>query len=107
MSAPVPPDDGKGVKTIGMILPGILKGIKPRSSGIIFLIEQKWRDIAGRFAGHSRPAKVEKGILTVYVDSSAWLSEMSRFGKRDMLLSLDKSIGKDIVTGLSLVLDPD
>ncbi len=103
----LPPAQDSGPETIGAILPGIMSRIKPKSSGVIFLIESKWADVAGKAAAHSKPAKLEKGVLTVYVDSSSWLSELSRFGKKGIKSGLDRYVGKDIVSDLHFVLDPD
>ena len=103
----LPPSPGAGAEAIGAILPGILGRIKPKSTGVIFLIEDKWAEIAGKAAAHSKPAKLEKGVLTVYVDSSSWLNELSRFGRKSIQSGLNRHVGKDIVTELHFVLDPD
>lgn len=62
-------------------------------------VEERWREIAGNAASHTRPAALRKTILTVFVDSSAWLQEMS-IRKRIVLKQLKRAFGKDKISGI-------
>jgi hypothetical protein len=68
----------------------------------------KWPDIAGPdVAQHTRPGRLEKGRLTVYVDSSVWLSELSRFGLDVLLRNIRQRYTSGKIDSVSLQLDPD
>ena len=48
---------------------------------------------------HARPVSLRKGVLTVFVDSSGWMHEMS-FQKRKLLKQLKRVFGKDKILGI-------
>ena len=63
-------------------------------------IEVKWKEIAGETGfKHSRPIVFKKNILTVYVDNSVWMQELS-MQKRKILKSLQKELGKDRISDI-------
>ncbi len=56
-----------------------------------------WRGMVGEvIAKHSKPVALEKGYLTVNVDSSPWLNELQRFSKPLILQKLQDKLGKSI-----------
>ena len=61
-------------------------------------IEERWKEIAGE-AGfkHTRPVTLRNCVLTVRVDSSVWLQEMS-MQKRKILKQLKSIFGKDRIS---------
>ncbi len=63
-------------------------------------IETRWSGIVGE-AGfkHSRPVVFKKSVLTVYVDNSVWMQELS-MQKRKILKSLQKELGKDRISDI-------
>ncbi len=62
---------------ISDILPRAIEALEIENWGPSRLCE-RWLEIAGALAGrHSRPAGVRGGVLTVEVDSSVWLSELT------------------------------
>ncbi|MDA0578097.1 MAG: DUF721 domain-containing protein, partial [Verrucomicrobia bacterium] len=68
----------------------------------------EWPHLVGNdVARHTRPAGLERRVLLVYVDSSVWLSELQRFGQKQILTNLQKRFGQDCVPALRLRLDPD
>jgi predicted nucleic acid-binding Zn ribbon protein len=63
-------------------------------------IEDQWKTMVGASgANHSRPASLRKGVLTVFVDSSGWMQEMS-MQKRKILKQLKRQFGKDKISGI-------
>ena len=62
-------------------------------------VEERWREIAGDGAGHTRPVALRKTVLTVFVDSSSWLHEMA-MRKRNLLKQLKRAFGKDKISGI-------
>ena len=71
-------------------------------------LESCWGDIVGKaVARHSRPGRIEGHTLTVFVDSSVWLSELSRTGRKTMLRALRERFPDGKITDLRFSLDPD
>jgi len=71
------------------------------------LIED-WTALVGQqIARNARPGKVERGTLFVYVNHSVWLNELSRYGKKEILQSVQERFGSARVRTLRLQLDPD
>jgi predicted nucleic acid-binding Zn ribbon protein len=71
-------------------------------------LQAEWATVAGAgVASHSRPGRLERGNLTVFVDSSVWLSELSRYGQKQMLANIRRRFGESRVSTLSFRLDPD
>ena len=62
-------------------------------------VEERWRKIAGNAALHTRPVSLRKSTLTVFVDSSAWMQEMT-LRKRTVLKQLKREFGKDKISGI-------
>ena len=63
-------------------------------------IESQWKALVGMAAARrTRPASLRKGILTVFVDSSGWLQQMT-LQKRKILKQLKRSFGKDRISGI-------
>lgn len=68
---------------------------------------EKWEDIVGQdVAKHTRPGSFEHGVLTIYVDSSPWLSVLEREFKPAILKSLQNGIDQKNIKSLHLKLDP-
>ena len=63
-------------------------------------IEGQWKTLVGPAAArHTRPAALRKGMLTVFVDTSGWLQQMT-LQKRKTLKQLKRSFGKDKILGI-------
>ncbi len=63
-------------------------------------IEGRWKALVGVVAAkHTRPAALRKGTLTVFVDSSGWMQEMT-MQKRKILKQLKRQFGKDKISGI-------
>ena len=61
-------------------------------------VEAQWLKMVGEPGfKHSRPIVFKKNILTVSVDSSVWLHELS-MQKRKILKGLQKELGKDKIS---------
>jgi predicted nucleic acid-binding Zn ribbon protein len=65
-------------------------------------VERCWKDLVGGGGlKHSKPAVLKRGVLTVFVDSSAWLQELS-MKKRGLLKGLKRKFGKDKISEIQL-----
>ncbi len=60
-------------------------------------VVEKWSEIVGKvIAERATPVGVERGVLTVQVDSSSWLMEM-RMRSGDLLKKIGEAVGEGIV----------
>lgn len=68
----------------------------------------EWPRLVGeQVARRSRPGRMQRKVLTVFVSNSAWLGELSRYGQQQMLDNIQKRFGADRIQGIRLQLDPD
>lgn len=71
-------------------------------------LQEDWPRIVGlAVAAHTRPGRLDRRRLIVFVDSSVWLSELMRYGRSQMLANLQKKLGPGRVDSVTLQLDPD
>ena len=62
----------------------------------------EWNAAVGAtVAAHSVPGSLRHGVLTLDVDSSAWLNEISRMHSRAILEGIRRRLGPSIVTRLA------
>ncbi|MGD9873199.1 MAG: DUF721 domain-containing protein [Kiritimatiellia bacterium] len=104
---PVPPQPFD-VHPLGELIPDVMKkmGMHGRLHEAAMLDE--WPQLVGaQLAGHTRPVKLEHDVLTVFVDHSAWLSELSRYGKKQMMDKLNARFGTGCIKSIHLALDPE
>jgi len=83
--------------SISDALEGILADVKLVEEHWLNRLRDGWQSVAGDVAQHTVPGRVEKGCLFVYVDSSVWLAELSRYGKKALLERIHKAGFKDKV----------
>lgn len=50
---------------------------------------------------HAQPTGIRNGTLFVTVDSSAWLDEIVRYRRREILERLQNSFGRDLIVKIS------
>jgi len=50
---------------------------------------------------HAQPANLHKGTLFVNVDNSAWLSEIVRYRRKEILDRLQHSFGRNLIKRIS------
>lgn len=77
-------------------LEGLLKGIVARLDGAGMLtkeaVQEAWEEAAGKkAASHARPLSLSKGVLTVNVDGSSWLYELTT-KKRELVKKMQDRI---------------
>ena len=93
---------------IGTVIPGLLQKMGLGNQHWLWVLSEEWPQLVGEaVAGHTRPGRFEDGTLTVFVDSSVWLSELKRYGVREMLANLKKRFGGRKIRSINLCLDPD
>ncbi len=91
---------------IGKLIGPLLRSVKLDEQTKMGILEEKWETAVGKaIAAHTRPGILTNKALTIFVDSSPWLSELHRIQK-DMLVKLQSTFGRDKILTLRLQLDP-
>lgn len=91
---------------LGSVLAGLIGRMDMGEGSWLSVLMGKWETVAGKeVARHTRPGRVDGKRLVVFVESSVWLNEMARYGKKLLLANLKKDFG-DKVTSVSFQLDP-
>ena len=90
----------KGITPIGDIVKAVFARLENEKTFTKEDIEGQWKTLVGPAAAkHTRPAALRKGVLTVFVDTSGWLQQMT-LQKRKTLKQLKRSFGKDRILGI-------
>jgi predicted nucleic acid-binding Zn ribbon protein len=68
----------------------------------------EWHKLVGpQVAKYARPGRLDRKTLYIFVTHPAWLSELSRYGQKQILENLQRRFGADRIKGVRLQLDPD
>lgn len=71
-------------------------------------LEREWPALVGeQVAKHTRPGRMNRGVLYVYVSSAPWLAELSRMGQKQILENVQKRFGESRIKSVRLQPDPD
>ena len=85
------PEEGRLVRRFSDIVPTAMVRLGLAQRFRESVLQDHWREVMGEFvAAHTRPVGLQRNILTVEVDHSAWLHEMTLFHKKAMLQNLQK-----------------
>ena len=96
------------IAPIADILPLLMKKLGVEDRSWMERLTEEWALLVGKdLAVHARPGRLENMSLVVFVDNSVWLSELSRYGRRQMLSILQKRFGAERIRSIVLQLDPD
>jgi predicted nucleic acid-binding Zn ribbon protein len=83
-------------------MPNVVKSIgldKKRSDLEILKV---WNNLIDpTITKHAQPANIAKGTLFVNVDNSAWLDEIVRYRRKEILHRLQTAFGKDVIQKIS------
>jgi hypothetical protein len=99
------PDDPKKAltaKSISAVMPKLLTGIGlDRRRGELEIL-RVWNNLIDpSIIAHAQPVNLAKGTLFVNVDNSMWLDEIVRYRRKEILMRLQHSFGKDVITKIS------
>ncbi len=103
----MPPSADPPASPVGDVLPSLLRqlGLEERVWHQALLNE--WPTLVGeQLSRQTRPGQLERKVLSVYVTHPAWLSELSRYGQKQLLENLQKRFGADRIKSIRLQLDP-
>lgn len=86
----------------GELMPGLLKELRMDARQSDAEIVKVWNSaIDPAVTAHAQPANLHKGTLFVNVDNSAWLTEIVRYRRREILDRLQNSFGKTVIQKIS------
>ena len=89
-------------KTAGAIIGNVLKGLRLDGRRAEAEVVKVWNDLLDpTIVAHAQPANLHKGTLFVNVDNSAWLAEIVRYRRKEILDRLQHSFGKDLIVRVS------
>ena len=89
-------------RSVGDLLPKVMVDLKLDSRRAEAEIVKVWNALIDpAVTAHAQPANLHKGTLFVNVDSSAWLSEIVRYRRKEILDRLQTSFGKSVVQKIS------
>ena len=95
-------------QTMGDFVPGFMKKLGLDKAFQEERLIKEWKEIAGAtVAKHTRPGRLDRKVLYVYVSNSAWLAELSRFGQKQLLEKVQTCVGEDKVKSVKLLIDPE
>ena len=107
LADPAPPSPSCDASPLGTFIPQLMKRLGLAEQHWVGRLEEAWPGLVGdAVAGHTRPGRLEHGVLVVFVDSSVWLSELSRYGRGEMLASVRRRFGSRKISNIRLQLDP-
>jgi len=84
------------------VVPRVLSDLRIDSRRAEAEIVKVWNGLLDPdIVAHAQPVGLRKGTLFVNVDSSAWLSEIVRYRRKEILERLQHSFGRDFITKIS------
>jgi predicted nucleic acid-binding Zn ribbon protein len=84
------------------VLPKVLADLRIDSRRAEAEIIKVWNNLLDpAIVEHAQPVGLRKGTLFVNVDSSAWLSEIVRYRRKEILDRLQHSFGRDLIAKIS------
>ena len=84
------------------IVSNVLGDLKMDSRRADIEIVKVWNSLNDpNITAHAQPHNLHKGTLFVNVDNSAWLSEIVRYRRKEILDRLQHSFGKNLIQKIS------
>jgi len=100
--APIERANQRREKSADQLIDGVLKGLRMDRRQAEAEIVRVWNHLIDpTVAAHAQPTGIHKGTLFVTVDSSAWLSEIVRYRRKEILDRLQNSFGKEMIARIS------
>jgi predicted nucleic acid-binding Zn ribbon protein len=99
-----PLEIAKAVRARGAdkVVSRVLMDLKMDSRQAEIEIVKVWNSLIDpNIVAHAQPANVRNGTLFVRVDNSAWLSEIVRYRRKEILDRLQNSFGKTYIQKIS------
>lgn len=86
----------------GDLIPQVLIGFRVEQRRNDAEIVKVWNSLIDpNIVAHAQPVGLNKGTLFVNVDNSAWLSEIVRYKRKEILERLQHSFGREVIVRIS------
>jgi predicted nucleic acid-binding Zn ribbon protein len=100
--APVEKARAVTARSAGAVMPGVLKELRIDTRRAEAEIVKVWDELIDpTLTAHAQPTGLNKGTLFVTVDNSAWLSEIVRYRRKEILDRLQHSFGREFIARIS------
>jgi predicted nucleic acid-binding Zn ribbon protein len=100
--APIEAAKAVRARDAGKVVSKVLADLKMDSRRADIEIVKVWNSLIDpNITAHAQPHNLHKGTLFVTVDNSAWLSEIVRYRRKEILERLQHSFGKNFVQKIS------
>jgi predicted nucleic acid-binding Zn ribbon protein len=100
--APVEKARALSARAAGDLLPKVLTGLRMDRRRAEAEVLKVWNNLIDpAIVAHAQPTGLNKGTLFVTVDSSAWLSEIVRYRRREILDRLQHGFGTEMIARIS------
>jgi predicted nucleic acid-binding Zn ribbon protein len=100
--APIETAKAVRARDAGKVVSKVLADLKMDSRRADIEIVKVWNELLDpNITAHAQPHNLHKGTLFVNVDSSAWLSEIVRYRRKEILDRLQHSFGKNLIQKIS------
>jgi hypothetical protein len=100
--APIESARAVRARRAGEVLPKLLKDLRMDDRRAEAELVKVWNSLLDpNITAHAQPHNLHKGTLFVNVDSSAWLSEIVRYRRKEILDRLQHSFGKNLIQKIS------
>lgn len=100
--APLEKAQALRARKAGDFLPAVLTDLRMDRRRAEAEVLKVWNNLIDPvIAAHAQPTGLQKGTLFVSVDSSAWLDEIVRYRRREILDRLQHSFGSGLITRIS------
>ena len=89
-------------RSAGDLMAGVLTDLKIDRRRAEAEVLKVWNNLIDpTIVAHAQPTGLNKGTLFVTVDSSAWLDEIVRYRRKEILNRLQHGFGIDLITRIS------
>jgi len=89
-------------RSAGAVMPQVLSELRIDRRRAEAEIVRVWNNLIDpQIVAHAQPTGIHKGTLFVTVDSSAWLTEIVRYRRKEILDRLQHSFGREIIARIS------
>ena len=89
-------------KKIADLIPKVVKQINLDKKQSDLEVLKVWNNLLDpTITAHAQPANLVRGTLFVNVDNSAWLNEIVRYRRREILSRLQTAFGPDLIQKIS------
>lgn len=89
-------------RSSGEVMPGVLRTLGLDRRRAEAEVVKVWRELIDpNIVAHAQPNGIHKGTLFVLVDSSAWLSEIVRYRRKEILDRLQHAFGSAMIKKIS------